>query len=209
MATKKYGKKKGSSAGGKSEKKGSGVLKVLAITGISLVSVILAAVLGMGVWHIVRNSDGGVAEGSSIRYYNSWKYTDGADGKYEMKRLGEFFARNTVIKINKITDNGDGTGKADITVTAPDFRELLKWRFRQKMTDGEDVDYAEVLESIEDSLVRDFYVSRKRVTTNLTVDLVKDGDEWKIVRSDEYDAAVTGDAMKVYLELLTEIIGEE
>ena len=178
---------------------------------LGFLCVIVIAIFGIGIWHIVRNIDNGVTEGSSIRYYNSWKYTQGQASPYEMRQLGKSFARNTVIKVNDIHDNGDGTATADITVDTPDFTFLLTKNFENTVmkNKGQNRTYDEVLESVENHLMWDFYFSNKRTKTDIQIQLVKENDQWKIVRNDAYNTVVTGDAMTAYHSLLKMIYEED
>lgn len=179
------------------------ILRICAMTLLSLIIIVFLSVLGIGIWHVIRNIDNGVTEGSSIRYYNSWKYTNEETSPYEMRKLGEYFSRNTIIKINTINDNGDGTATADITVDAPNFKELLIERFKQGTSENHYSDtYDKVLENIENKLIWDFYFSKNRVQTNIKVELKKSDNKWQIIRNEEYNTAVTGDALTAYSELL-------
>ena len=129
---------------------------------------------------------------------------------FEMRKVGEYFARNTIININQINDNGDGTATANITVDAPNLKELLIERFKQGTSEKYyNNTYDQVLEHIENQLIWDFYFSKNRTKTEIQIDLVKNNDKWQIVRNDEYNTVVTGDAIAAYRELMKVIYEED
>ena len=194
----------------KSTKKQTGKVKKLTKVLLVLIIFVVIAVFGIGIWHVIRNIDNGVTEGSSIRYYNSWKYTQEESSPFEMRKVGEYFARNTIININQINDNGDGTATANITVDAPNLKELLIERFKQGTSEKYyNNTYDQVLEHIENQLIWDFYFSKNRTKTEIQIDLVKNNDKWQIVRNDEYNTVVTGNAIAAYRELMKVIYEED
>lgn len=129
--------------------------------------------------------------------------------KIDKNSLGYALNQNIFIEIEEIKCNLDNTGKAKVTVTAPDLKSTLM----KCITDIKDLEDYEVEDSSKivennmfDTLNSNNY---EKVQTKLEVDIRKIDGTWKFLYDEEFGKAITCNMRELYKNAVKEMFRGE
>lgn len=102
-------------------------------------------------------------------------------------------------RITETTIDNDNTGTAKVTIITPDMAVIMEKAFKQCLsTKNTGITQSELNNQLKTEIVEALADTSKVITTNITMEMVRDNNEWKLMPNEEWQKAVFGGAEEVF-----------
>lgn len=128
--------------------------------------------------------------------------------------LAKGFAKYVKYEVKNVDWNDNGTGKAEVVVSAPDMAEVLPDVIQKTIDDNKDEeDYEKLLEATKKNVMKKIK-AKNCPTTETTVEMdakknSDDGKDYTLITNDEFESAITGNLEQLFIETLMEEFADE